>query len=222
MFLYESGEYKDINSLIRHPTASVKGINDLGQMMGTFEDPTGKKRLFLYENEEFKDLGSLEENRSIAPNDINNSGQIVGSSEADFPNRKAFLCDDGEMKDIGNPKDYYGGSVTGINDRKQILFHAYLNVPGFLPPSSFFLWEDGEFINLEEEFFANSNWENFYYRSNNLRQIVGTGSINGQSHGFLITPSIIPEPSTIFMFLWGLFGCYWIKKKNKTLNQTDR
>ncbi|MCP4650493.1 MAG: PEP-CTERM sorting domain-containing protein [PVC group bacterium] len=31
--------------------------------------------------------------------------------------------------------------------------------------------------------------------------------------------TVIPEPSTIFMFLSGLLGCYWIKKKNKISNK---
>lgn len=37
--------------------------------------------------------------------------------------------------------------------------------------------------------------------------------------GYVDFTNVIPEPSIIFMFLWGFLGCYWMKKKTKISNE---
>jgi probable HAF family extracellular repeat protein len=75
-FLYESGHMRDLGPL---PSGFI-GINDAGQLVGTFELPDGTSHAILYDSGGRHDLGTLG-GRNTHAAAINAAGQIVGYSD---------------------------------------------------------------------------------------------------------------------------------------------
>jgi len=63
--------------------SSARGINDIGQVVGSSKTSSGEKHAFLYENGTMTDLGTLGGNTSIAYG-INDIGQVVGVFRRNF------------------------------------------------------------------------------------------------------------------------------------------
>lgn len=189
--LWEDGDIDDLGYLgdggEKGPVARAYGINSAGWVVGesTTDDYPVTYHAFLYTNS-MQDLGTLSGPNSAAY-DINNLGEIVGSSwTTDDPNSNhAVLWNNG-----GSPIDL-GTLVTGlntiafaINDSSDIVGSATV-VLGMDPHA--FLWEDGEFIDLNDSIGTGTGWVLMEALDiNNRGDIVGYGFHNGQVRGFLL------------------------------------
>jgi len=119
---------------------------------------------------------------SASANAINNLGQIAGGVGS-----YAVLWDrNGDVENLGVLPGQGWSTAFGINDREQVVGWS-----GFTA----FIWTlAGGMQNLNNLIPSNSGW--FLSQPNainNRGQITGQGTINGQQHGFLLTPD--SEPS---------------------------
>ncbi len=133
------------------------------------------------------DLGTLGTrlNSSSQANGINRLGQVVGSStSAQSSAQHAFLYD-GTMHDLGT----LGGSSTAysINSVGEIVGYSEVNQGA---DQHAFLYYGGLMTDLNSVLPLNSGWDLQQANSiNNVGQIAGTGTLNGQTHAYLLTPT---------------------------------
>jgi probable HAF family extracellular repeat protein len=88
------------------------------------------------------------------------------------------------MQDLGTLGGSFSGA-DGINNSGQVVGYSY-TASG---QNHGFLWQDGTMSDLNDLIPAGSGWTLYVaWAINNAGQIVGTGSLNGQTHAFLLTP----------------------------------
>ncbi|MBI4846839.1 MAG: PEP-CTERM sorting domain-containing protein [Candidatus Omnitrophica bacterium] len=143
--------------------------------------------------------------------DVNNSGQIAGRGWDGISAYGACYWDNNEIVVIDpDPDDYsYSSMAVGINEKKQII-----GLRDYGDFRTAWIWENGEMKELIR--LDNERTLNYLSKINDLGQIIGGGTLNGESHAFLLTPAgIIPEPSSLLMFGLGMLGL--LSRKNKIL-----
>lgn len=141
--------------------------------------------------------------------DINNSGLVLGQVTSDpfwllvlNPVSGAFnLIDIPGTGTLVNNSHFESFGLPRFNDAGQIVGQYLLNGTTFSFLASA---TTNEVINLSmEEDIISAGWSNIMVSDiNNLGQISGTGTINGATRAFLLTP--VPEPETYAMMLAGL------------------
>jgi len=169
-----------------YDTVEAMDINNQGQVVGPFGlyDPVNGVQ-------DITPPGTPELN----PLAINENGQIAGYAYFDISpgdgEYHAFFLENGTFLDLGT----LGGTESaaqGINDDGQVVGFA-ANASG---SNAAFIWDDGVLTDLNLLISPASGWTLTEARGiNNAGEIVGLGTIGGETHGFLL--SIIPEPSTV-------------------------
>ncbi len=191
-FLYTSKTgMQDIGTL-GGSNSNGLGINDLGQVTG-YSSITGNStnHAFLYSPKTgMRDIGTLPGGSYSEGSAINNLGQVTGySGIAGNSTYHAFLYSPKTgMRDIGTLP---GGSYSegcAINDLGQVTGHSYYSGTG-LPVNHAFLYSAGEMFDLNALLPPSSGWTLQSGQGiNDLGQITGFGTVNGQTHAFLMTP----------------------------------
>jgi len=132
-FIYSNGQRQVLGNMPEN--AIITGINNAGQLSGSYYPPGSASHAFLYTNGQLEDLGSLGR-PEVEGEAINDAGEVVGAAGTD-----AFVYVNGQMLDLNNlidPALLSTGDIlneaTGINDRGQIVvnannLHAYLLTP---------------------------------------------------------------------------------------------
>ncbi|UCF37607.1 MAG: hypothetical protein JSU96_01695 [Acidobacteriota bacterium] len=115
------------------------GINDLGQIIGYYQDPEFSYVTFVWENGVLTTLGEDGSGFLSSPK-INNAGQVIGTM-----GQTAWLWEAGEWTNLGGlGKSGLNTIPTAINDFGQIVGSSYTDDYR----SHAFLWENGEMIDL--------------------------------------------------------------------------
>lgn len=180
------------------------GINNAGQIVGTYfvEDDYRSVNAIVWKDGLLTELVSLGGHWTL-PTAINDAGQVVGASAIESRSYHAFLWSDGKMIDLGSIN---GGTTIAedINNRGQII--GNLEEPLALGDrGNCWIYDEGQFFNLNDLISPDSGWSLWAAEGiNDLGQIVGGGYINGDYHGFLLTP--VPEPMTLAMVALGGLG----------------
>ena len=123
-------------------------------------------------------------------NAINNQNLIVGTSLAssDVP-AFAYLYDGVNVVNLGTLDGGLSSGANDINDLDEVV--------GYSQSSSgyhAFVWDISAGIRDLNDLIADPNWVlSFATAINYSGDIVGTGLLNGQSHGFLLTDGLPPE-----------------------------
>lgn len=184
-----------------HPVA----INDAGLVV--YEDDIGTQA-YLWD----KDNGSRPLDGVSTVRNINNAGQIIG-----IANGSGFItaANGGALSLLGT----LGGNFTdpmGINDLGQVVGLSQTSAGIF----NAFVTDlhTGTLTNLEIlPAIMQAGWSGLTVAAiNNLGQIAGTGTINGQQHAFFLTP--VPEPGTYALMLAGLSLLCMQARRRKALN----
>lgn len=113
---------------------SAIGINESGQVVGTYSDLANGEQWFLWENGQIVKL-------PFSPLDINNNGIVIGSSMVWKNGKTEDLLLYGEKID----KLYYKAQIEDINDNDQILVSYYYNKRIV----KFLIWQNGKIIKVE-------------------------------------------------------------------------
>lgn len=199
-FLWEDGIMTDLGTLPGRPVSIARDINNRGEVVGNSGPFEGAPdhHAFLWEKGTMTDLGTLGGIFSRAYG-INSRGQVVGVSTTAGEQLHAFVWKKGTMTDLGtlggtcsvarhiNSRGQIvgGADIPSGNSCGQILFGA--DIPSGQEHA--FLWEDSVMTDLNTLIPENSGWVLWEARGINASgQIAGVGSINGQTHAFLLTP----------------------------------
>ena len=192
-FLYAGGVLKDLGTF-GGTSSRGYGINAAGQVVGD-SDLTGftPSHAFLYAGGRMTDLGTLAgAAASSSAFSINASGQIVGNSDVAAKNvQHAFLYSGGVMKDLGT----LGGVnsyAKSINAGGQIAGQSNIAANAFSAHA--FLYAGGIMTDLNSQLPAGSGWVlEDATGINDSGQIVGTGTISGQRHAYLLNGVTAPQ-----------------------------
>jgi probable HAF family extracellular repeat protein len=161
----------------------ARGVNSGHEIVGyACTAANARCRAFLFRGGVATDLGSLGGN-SVA-NAINESAQIVGSSVVTGTTPHAFLYSNGAMADLGT----LGGTSSeafAINERGEVVGSSRTSSGAIRA----FLWRNGVMTDLNTFLPAGSGWVLRSATSiSDGGQIVGTGTHNGITRGFILTP----------------------------------
>jgi hypothetical protein len=180
-----------------HGGSWAAAVNNFDQVTGFFNDETGSEA-FLWDNRNDSVL-PLGDNIFDAM-DINDKTQILCGFKDENGNICRGIWDHGNVTNIGN------WHADSLNDLGQVVGEYFTYVgpgPGVLIINDGArLWEKGILYDLNDLIPAGSGWDiQTAVEINNRNQIVGTGILNGEGHGYLLTP--VPEPGTMGLLLLG-------------------
>ena len=154
------------------------GINDSGQVVGSYIDGSGNEDGFLYSNGAWTTLDDpLGVNGTFA-DAINAAGQIVGSYINSAGTANGFLYSHGTWTTLDDPSAVNGTFANGINNSGQIV-GSYTDGSG---NENGFLYSNGTWTTLDDPLAV----ETTAYAINTAGQIVGSYIDNsGNTNGFL-------------------------------------
>lgn len=188
-FIYMNGQMTALNVDI------ARSINDSDQYAGSlgFCWPLGNKLIctehaFLHTGGVDVDLGSIG-GGTHTPSEafgINNAGQVTGYSTAANGEQHAFLYSGGVLLDLGTFAPYYTRGFS-INNSGEIVGSIQTYVGG---PVGSFVYAGGEMFNFADLIGpAAADWSDLSLTQiDDNGWIVGSGTINRESHGFLAKP----------------------------------
>lgn len=117
--------------------------------------------------------------------DINESGQIAGQGQNPGGQARAFLWEGGATRDLGVPSVGNLSRARGINDSGDVVGEWRILVGGQQRFKAF-LYEDGRMKDLNGLIPAGSGWDLTGAQAiNETGQIVGSGTINNETHAFI-------------------------------------
>ena len=118
-------------------------------------------------------------------------GQVIDNGES-----QAYIYENGTVVELGYVGAGTNSEAYAINEEGLVVGSSNNNA---------FLWDaDNGMLNLNDLLPDGSDWTNLSVASdiNDLGQIVGWGTINGETHSFLISEIVAaPEPKLIFIIL---------------------
>lgn len=179
-FLYSDGTLTDLYDLAGFE-GEARAINNSGQIVGYDDTPAGNVAV-LYSEGTLTNLGGF--GGACQANDINDSGLIVGSAYMISGFWRACTWSAGYVTELG---------TLGGTDSKALAVNSSGHIVGWANTSSAvphaFLHQDGLMTDLNDLLPPGSGWELTEARDiNDHGQIVGWGTIGGDTHGFLMTP----------------------------------
>lgn len=165
----------------------VAGINDRGVVVGAYEASDSSTRSFFWTKREgYRDLG-VPQVRALA---MNNQDHVVGqlySCTPCNPDGHAFLWDrEHGVIDLGVLPGQTNSAAQAVNSRDEVVGYSALFFTGAYP----FLWTRRTgMVNLNTLIDSSSGWVLIDASGiNDKGQITGFGTLNGQQHGFVLTP----------------------------------
>jgi probable HAF family extracellular repeat protein len=183
------GRLRDLGTL-GGPNSIAIGINDKGSIVGWSQasldlGPFGIPNLHavIWKNGKITDLGSFGGPISLALS-VNNQDVAVGQSmlPSFFPH--AFAWQGGSLTDLGTLPGDSASGASDINNSGQIV--GFSASDAGVAAS---LWQGGQPVDLNARI-SDSAWQLAVANSiNDAGQIAGFGLLNGELHGFLLTPA---------------------------------
>lgn len=172
-------------------------VNTSGHVIG--ETSLGTPYIWDMYNDSTELISSI----SGSATDINRSNEVVGTKNADVTEngkiinagqKQAYVYKNGEVIELGYVGVGSSSEAYAINEDGIVVGTSNGNA---------FVWSaDYGMLNLNDLLADGSEWSNLSVASdiNDLGQIVGWGTINGETHSFVISDIVAaPEPKLIFI-----------------------
>jgi hypothetical protein len=199
-FIYDGSGYSYISEPDASAGTSVNAINNSGNVVGVYGDFGGHG--FLYSGGSFVSLDDPDATGDTYAASLNNDNVVVGYyQDLNIVQPHGFIYKDGLFETIDAPgADSNGTQPMGINDQGQIGGNYGCGGGNYCG----FLYLDGVWETIEYPLGAGSAT---IRGINNLGQIVGYYSYQGQEVGFIgtpVQPGPVPEPSVWALMLAGV------------------
>jgi probable HAF family extracellular repeat protein len=228
-FTFKDGAFTDIGAGSGAGRTFAISINGSGQVVGYATSSTSSNLgSFLYTNGSYLFFES-----NGFPSDINNHGAVVGTLNGnDDGSGRGYLFSGGVEHDLGTLNGGSYASPSAINDLGQVVGRSGASF--FLPTSlKAFIYSGGTMQDLNTLIAVNSGWVlGAAVDINDAGQIVANGRINGEDHGFLLTPTqpmLLTQSSTnkalalqSVMFLHDPFGVSTTTTRNLSSDTRTR
>jgi probable HAF family extracellular repeat protein len=206
------GQYRAFIAFFATPSGTMQSLGTLpggsfsiGLAINFFGDAVGYAgcspcsygaiHAFLWTKKDgMKDLGTFPGGTSSEARGINSFDFVVGGSNFQTggvlqSEHAAIWSKTGELTDLGVLPGGNSSIAFGINDRNKVIGYGnYAN--GYSSGIHAFIWsKETGMQDLNELIPSNSNWVLTAAQAINQRgQIVGYGTVNQQTHAFLLTP----------------------------------
>jgi len=220
-FLWQDGMMSELGMLPGGNFSSANGINNAGQVVGISSNADGIAQAVLWDRGVPQNLGTLPGGNFSNAYGINNAGQVVGNSGIDSGNH-AFLWQNGMLQDLGTLPSGNLSSANSINNAGQVVGNSN-NASG---NNRAFLWQNNWMSDLNELISPASGWDALQNATaiNDKGQIVGSGTIGGQTRAFLMTPNSsspnLPQEGSITVGNISTAGGPVILSATGNINQT--
>lgn len=195
--LSPSGREQDLGTAGARDSVPL-ALNDRGQVVGFLKHSDGRETPFFYDGSVMLDLGDLGVGSRTIATGINAAGQVVGGNGVG--GNQAFLLDGGELTLLGVLGESGGHTYSvakSINDHGQIVGVSTGGPFG----EAAFLYENGLMQSLTSLIPTDLDWELIdATHVNNRGEIIGYGIHGGRGSYYLLTPTPVPEPSTLCVF----------------------
>jgi probable HAF family extracellular repeat protein len=162
-FLWDIAGMQDLGTLPGGSFSAATGLNDFGSVVGNsdFAQSGGLADAFLWTHREgMSDLGMLPGGKWSSAAAINDFGEVVGGSDSATCVTHNFKWQRNGRATSNASHAFIWSAATGMRDLNDLI----------IPVRSGWLLTDAHAINQQG-------------------QIVGIGTINGQTHAFLLTPT---------------------------------
>jgi probable HAF family extracellular repeat protein len=186
-------------SLLELPTPGgangyIYALNNAGDAVGYTSTPTGHIHCTFWPvSGGVIDCAPPTGGGNSVAKDINNAGQIVGYTDEPGATRGFVWLPQSGMMLLPPMPDATRSEAASINDAGDIVGRSYTPGPcGNCPPSpqAAVLWQNGQPIDLQPSVINGAGWDLVQAISiNNDGVIVGRGTLNGQPHSWLLTPT---------------------------------
>ena len=203
-----NGQMKDLGTLLgtTNSTGRAWSINNSGDIVGVSRNAANtasQATLWLGgAGGSITNLGSLGSGNQFSEAfAISDNDWIVGYSIVTGSTEHAFLWQNGVLLDLGT-LGFTHSRATDVNAQGQVVGFAstFANFPSF--GGAAFLWENDQLINLNTRIVDSPGWNLLSAEGINERgDIVGFGTLNGQTRAFLLTA--VPEPASLLLFAGG-------------------
>jgi probable HAF family extracellular repeat protein len=206
-FKFAAGSTTDLGTLPGGNSAGARAINNQGKIVGLSHVGSNVFHAFLSDGTTMQDLGTLGGTFSIAYA-INDNDEVVGYSHEADGTSHAFLYKDGVMLNL-DPGGLGISMANSINNSGQIV-GSYAG-----GEQRNFLYENGVMFDLNTLISQESGWIlDSALGINDAGQIVGVGTHNGNTRGYLLTP--VPEPGAFALGLTGAVSILlFCRRKNR-------
>jgi probable HAF family extracellular repeat protein len=178
-------------------------INNLGQVAGVALAGNVEAGLWT-PGSGWKDLGQISSGGTVSG--INDSTQVVGSMAVNNFNGEApyeWTASTG-LKPLATFNGEGDNAANGINNNGVIVGYSYFGGVGSENYDHAVMWTGGQLVDLNSVIGPNSGWVLTTATAiNDGGEIVGSGYLDGEPSGFLLTP-MVPEPGTIGLLVGGL------------------
>ena len=195
-YLYAGGTFTRIDVPGATQT-NARGINDAGQITGSYSDRAGRSHGFVYAGGAFTTL-DVPGAPYTSMSGINDAGQIVGSYQDASGTALGFLYSGGIYRSFAAP----GAVATyadGINAAGQIV-GSYETMDSGVGYLHGFLYAGGAFTTLDVPGARGT----YAFGINDAGEIVGAYVDGGITRGYSTTLALVPEPTSLVLLAAGL------------------
>jgi probable HAF family extracellular repeat protein len=198
-YLYSNGTIKDLGTL-GGTTSEANGISSSGIVVGgSYTTGNSSYDAFVYSNGIMEALNIGDPSQGVYAKSVNNAGQVVGRVGAN-----AFLYEEGSLIDLSKILTGSLSMAESINNYGQVVGWSTTT-----DGSSAFLYENGGIQDLSTVLLDHGWTDTIATAINDNGEIAGMGSLNGETHAFIMLPVIaaavnVPEPATYWLVILGL------------------